>query len=416
MTHTAQRGPAKSPAGRGSALIITLAFLVLITILAIGIFTATRMEVTASRLHYDGIRADFYAKTGEGIALARLLAGTSGTNRAWISQPGRLLTSPTNAPYPVTNVIDLHSGLADGVSSNEVVDLNPALLQSPTNRLILPASLFQGTNAAIPVRWIYARKDGSFDTNAAYSSTNPVVGRTAFWVDDESTKINLNTAWTRDAANTNAASHPSRIDMGAVFGDLGAAGIASFRATNHYFNSPQDIRQLGGATATNSAQNAGSLTHHSHTPNLNMFGEKRIMLTTQKSLAGTNDFLDILATTNIDPGKSANISFTKVNNLLANFTSHLNRADWPFYPGHSFSAKYGTNWAREITANLIEYVRCKESTNDVVDPIRYGTNSSGELIANGDHWYVGPTRATTDHRNGRLDRPEPISQHRSDHK
>jgi len=387
----------KSSAGRGSALVITLAFVVLITILALGIFTATRMEVTASRLHYDGIRADFYAKSGEGIALARLLAGTSGTNRAWISQPGRLLVSPTNAPSPVTNVVELHSGSPDGVSSNEWVDLNPARIQNPAEHLIFPTNLFQDSNAAMPVRWIYARKDGSFETNAppAYSATNPVVGRIAFWVDDESTKINLNTAWTRDISNTNAPSHPSRIDLGVIFGNATATDIANFRTniSGHFFNSPLDIRQMGGAISTNADLNSGSLTHYSHTPNLNMFGEKRIMLTTQKSLAGTNDFLDILTTSNADPGKSANISFAKVNNLLANIMNQLSRTNWPFDPGHSFAAKYSANWAREIMANLIEYVRCKESTNYVVDPIRYGTNSSGELIANGDHWYIGPTRA-----------------------
>lgn len=58
----------------------------------------------------------------------------------------------------------------------------------------------------MPVRWIYVLKDGSFGTlnddgefspfaneNEA-SATNPMVGRFAFWTDDESSKINVNTA------------------------------------------------------------------------------------------------------------------------------------------------------------------------------------------------------------------------------
>jgi Tfp pilus assembly protein PilX len=79
---------------RASALIITLALVVLMTIIAIGMFTATRMEVAASKLHLDGVRADQLAQVGRSVALAKLQTGLAGTNRAWMSQPGRLVTSP----------------------------------------------------------------------------------------------------------------------------------------------------------------------------------------------------------------------------------------------------------------------------------------------------------------------------------
>ena len=58
----------------------------------------------------------------------------------------------------------------------------------------------------MPVRWIYVLKDGShgtlnddgeftpFANENDVSETNPMVGRIAFWTDDESTKININTA------------------------------------------------------------------------------------------------------------------------------------------------------------------------------------------------------------------------------
>lgn len=61
----------------------------------------------------------------------------------------------------------------------------------------------------MPVRWIYVLRDGSFtvpdsiDANGKTarwtgtgkpSKTNPVVGRIAFWTDDETAKLNLNTA------------------------------------------------------------------------------------------------------------------------------------------------------------------------------------------------------------------------------
>ena len=75
----------------------------------------------------------------------------------------------------------------------------------------------------MPVRWVYIRKDGTMvrtpddsewdDLPAATDNVNPLVGRFAFWADDESTKINYNLAWSRNATlNTQppGSSHPRR--------------------------------------------------------------------------------------------------------------------------------------------------------------------------------------------------------------
>jgi uncharacterized protein (TIGR02600 family) len=55
----------------------------------------------------------------------------------------------------------------------------------------------------MPVRWLYVTQNGSIvaasgtgntTTISEASATNPIVGRIAFWTDDESSKININTA------------------------------------------------------------------------------------------------------------------------------------------------------------------------------------------------------------------------------
>ena len=59
----------------------------------------------------------------------------------------------------------------------------------------------------MPVEWIYQLRDGTLGTlddsgkfvsteegGAPPSEENPMVARIAFWADDESTKINVNTA------------------------------------------------------------------------------------------------------------------------------------------------------------------------------------------------------------------------------
>lgn len=55
----------------------------------------------------------------------------------------------------------------------------------------------------MPVEWLYVLKDGSLGTldssnhfigRVAATADNPIVGRVAFWTDDESSKVNINTA------------------------------------------------------------------------------------------------------------------------------------------------------------------------------------------------------------------------------
>lgn len=76
------------------------------------------------------------------------------------------------------------------------------------NGVILPDSVGDNLDEQrlpMPVQWLYVLKDGTLghlDVNknfvspegSAATELNPIVGRVAFWTDDESTKININTA------------------------------------------------------------------------------------------------------------------------------------------------------------------------------------------------------------------------------
>ena len=59
----------------------------------------------------------------------------------------------------------------------------------------------------MPVKWIYVLRDGqmtaptsgdaskvSFSGSVVPTQSNPIVGRIAFWADDETCKLNINTA------------------------------------------------------------------------------------------------------------------------------------------------------------------------------------------------------------------------------
>ena len=121
----------------------------------------------------------------------------------WTSQPA--MWTDINAPATTTQ--------PDGTTRTlfPVMDpRNPSDLSSPVNiegfTLAVPPGVATTTQPApMPVRWLYVLQDGrmvspavgennSIMTINGASPANPIVGRIAFWTDDETCKININTA------------------------------------------------------------------------------------------------------------------------------------------------------------------------------------------------------------------------------
>ena len=46
----------------------------------------------------------------------------------------------------------------------------------------------------MPVKWLYVMRDGTIGPASLASDENPIIGRTAFWTDDETCKLNINVA------------------------------------------------------------------------------------------------------------------------------------------------------------------------------------------------------------------------------
>ncbi|RBP42643.1 uncharacterized protein (TIGR02600 family) [Roseimicrobium gellanilyticum] len=83
-----------------------------------------------------------------------------------------------------------------------------AVSNASINGVRLPGNTASMQRLPMPVRWIYVLQDGSigvmddstspkftpFSGQSLASKENPIVGRYAFWTDDESAKININTA------------------------------------------------------------------------------------------------------------------------------------------------------------------------------------------------------------------------------
>jgi hypothetical protein len=371
-------------------LIITLGFIVLITVVVIGFLASMRIERISSRSHLNGIRADVFAQEGVDTVVARLYSATSKTNVGWVSEAGMIFCH-TNGSAVVPAGLALYSGSTTNTTSDVAVDLNPVSLE--TNQTLVTGST---STQPLYVSWIYQRQDGTTSTNVpSYDAANPVVGRYAFWTDDESSKLNVNTAGLRN--NTNALSDPSSVNLNALIPDPydvstnDISSITSFTATNN-FNSASELVRASPTLDALYASQKFSLTHYNHSPELNMFGQPRIMLTTSTNTAwagGSTNFIDILTTPNSDPGLLSSLDGTKVLKVIQTITNYMARTDWPILPGHSFIEKYpdpmiaptvdkgSGGGVVQIAVNIIDYVRCAESTNILVQPLSISSLSGG---------------------------------------
>ena len=396
-----------------SAIIVVLFFVVLLSILVIGFLTSMRLETVSSKSHRDDVTAELYADSGIRVAVSQLYTALSNPTNFYASSPGRLVVynpASLSTPKIYTNCSGIENSAVGSVPVNEAVDLNPAALEYPGY------SIAQ-TNAALPtpqmyVRWIYQHQDGTFDANSPPAASPPVIGRFAYWIDDEASKINLNTARGRDSLNATNSSSPSRISLGVLstntITSLDPTNMFTYASTNHY----NSVDEAGRAPniPTDVLQQKFSATTYSHSPNISMTGAPRILLTTQKWLAdanGTTNFIDILSTEStasvghagyVDPGTIDNLDATKTSFILGKITDALNNtANWPFAPGKTFAQKYTGKVDTNATAlNILEYVRDVESTNVVVEPIFISTlvgSTNFGAFATGATHNVVPTAA-----------------------
>lgn len=191
------------------------------------------------------------------ISEATTVQAGTGQNTAWASQPGairvfddssnlkkiyRLYSAPSLATETTSGSILSNDLPPNNWASlpSEWVDLNapaivsgmggsndkllvypildprnpddPGTVTTPKVTAIMPGFSISNTvppapsnqPAPMPVRWLYVLQDGQIvppqidpsgdATIAGASASNPIMGRIAFWTDDESSKVNINTA------------------------------------------------------------------------------------------------------------------------------------------------------------------------------------------------------------------------------
>lgn len=238
---------------RGVALVIILGLIVVILGLAVTFLTRARVESTASGSNAAAAATRQLADLAVNLVQAQIQkATTQGSSVAWASQPGMIRTFSDASGGPLLQAFKLYSSgnlVLDRPSVSELLadftiptswaadtalwtDLNSPVVAGNVRHypILNPAaegtvegftiSAPPGTNSVkgqMPVRWLYVLQDGSIvspggngtrpDVPGA-TTTNPIVGRVAFWTDDETGKVNINTSsegtyWDTPRADTN---------------------------------------------------------------------------------------------------------------------------------------------------------------------------------------------------------------------
>jgi type II secretory pathway component PulK len=326
-----------------SALIITLLVVLLLSTVAVSFLSTARMELTATRNYSAKTRAEQFATSATEQAMAKIQQGFNTTNATSGSSSSNNTQIVTTQPGRITKYFflngnctgnateELFSGTGN-VTTNGTANLNN--LQNPGN----------STGSAASNQWTITG-NASERINVPLENINSngtVVGRIAYYVDDEGTKLNVNNA-TGNRTTLNVGARPQ--DIAALISGNHSANFnntingTGSNATSeqdkqkdikrwaHFFRPEQVSASIAGfsgnntpflSTATTSASTTANMTHL-----LTPWGTQRIAIN--------------MLSTNATDG-TGDTSVTTIHSALTNSTLTA-------IFGRNFADKYGLCWS-----------------------------------------------------------------------
>lgn len=272
----------------GSALLIILACVTLVTVLVVSLLLLSRFERAASSLALSRAQTESLADYAADVAIGRLREAIDSGRKfnvtgysMWASEPGQIhvVNVDTNG-IMIPSARAMYSALpgADDPQFPERrnVDLNKAALSG--NHPVTGSQ--PGT---MKIGWINLLAD----PGKPASKENPIVSRVAYWVDDESCRVNVNTADGSQKYSTNSFGFgtPSEINLqalpsgdGSTFLSKSQAEAIAQYAWDYGFNAVAEVKRVVGIPKLFYETNKFDLTAFSKTPELTFFGEPRIYL------------------------------------------------------------------------------------------------------------------------------------------
>lgn len=267
----------------GVALVIILAFLVLIFAMAVAFLGSIVTERASSSSYATSTTTRQLGDMAVNLVQAQIQHASTQSNgntpMAWASQPGMARTfnqdgslatayklysdaamtaSAIDAPAMTQNLANWKADTALYTDLNAPVQVTRNTGGSSAPQYVYPIldpsgvsasggksakidgfsiqsapSATQTQPAPMPVRWLYVLRDGTLTAGSGAGTTatiseaskdNPIVGRIAFWTDDETCKLNINTA-----------AHGSRWDIPRIMAEDEALPFVRYQPTIREF-------------------------------------------------------------------------------------------------------------------------------------------------------------------------------------
>jgi len=446
MMKTRQRQPEE----KGAVLVTTLIVLTVLAVVAVAFMQSSSMDQLASRSVSGAYQAQLIAESAVGVArgnLSSLFArypdsitvwqniGGAQTNEATVlyfranatntstnARPSQFgadvailaqpLVSRTNT-NPLT-LAALSNALPYTSSSRDMVNLN-ATNASRSNAFIGLRSM---TNPGAPVAaadWIYiGRNPGPTNT------TNPPIGRFAYWIEDESFKVNVNVASAGARGTNSPGLSPSeaRIDgswgssTNSAVSNANFATIVSDRAGfgGAGFPSAATAAQAAGLSSLAAADEVRFLTTaHSAGLDLSRGGFKRFninsILSSDKR-SGINRFITVITNSNSVPLFGQR--FYRLGNNVAAINA-TNAVQTMSNVANVNATYLGTNHAHiyllKLAANVFDYLDADSQ------PTVIGIETNAALISQATNWSLQTNRPSYgfEPMGGGLDGTNPVA-------
>jgi hypothetical protein len=338
---------------RGVALILTLAIIALVTLLLIAFVTSMRVENAASKNYNELIKARELAKGAIDQAVAQIRQATPSR------VPGadgivNYVTYPGGAYVYQNGALTSYSLYSDPLL-NDPTNLNAGLWITGGTNGAGEFGAVPPANSQITVGWLYVAQDGTVGPpSVAATAHGPLVGRIAYWVDDEASKINVNTAGVPPACSDpfGGCSASNDVDLTMLLPSPFTALASSIQigaATQPYTTDEEIKRANVNLTAAVFDDNRFEVTAYSNDANypgyaddLDVFDRQRMVISTLNTPRDIDGTLDATGTIS---------ARTRLSDLNLALLYGSGSSATP----NAFASKYPGNGVEQLVANIIAY-------------------------------------------------------------